>query len=223
MEQYKQDFIEFLAASGALQFGEFTLKSGRQSPYFVNTGLFETGKQIAKLGNYYAAAIKDAYADEFDLLYGPAYKGISLCVATVMSLASDFNSNKEYTFNRKEIKDHGDKKLLLGHTPTDGDRVVIIDDVITDGGALVESMDLLQDVADLTYTGVILSVNRQEKTKEGKNAVENFTEKYNMPINFIVTVSEVMKHLYNREVNGQILLDDAKLQQMTEYLAEYGI
>ncbi len=223
MEQYKQDFIEFLATSGALLFGDFTLKSGRQSPYFVNTGLFETGQQIARLGKYYAAAIKDAYGDDFDFLYGPAYKGISLCVATAMSLANDFDINKGYTFNRKEVKDHGDKKLLLGHTPADGDRVVIIDDVITDGGALVESMDLLQGVAKLEYTGVILSVNRQEKTKEGKNAVENFQNNYHMPINFIVTVSEVMEHLHDREINGQVLLDDAKLQQMHDYLKEYGV
>lgn len=223
MEQYKQDFIEFLAASNALQFGDFTLKSGRQSPYFVNTGLFETGEQIARLGNYYAAAIKDAYGDNFDFLYGPAYKGISLCVVTAMSLATDFNINKGYTFNRKEIKDHGDKKLLLGHTPVNGDRVVIIDDVITDGGALIESMELLENVAKLKYTGVILSVNRQEKTKEGKNAVENFQSSYNMPINFIVTVTDIMEHLHNRKINDHVLLDDAKLQQMKDYLAEYGV
>lgn len=223
MEKYKQEFIEFLASSGALQFGEFTLKSGRLSPYFVNTGLFETGEQMATLGKYYAAAIKDAYGDNFDFLYGPAYKGISLAVAASISLARDFDINRGYTFNRKEIKDYGDKKLLIGHQPKSGERVIVIDDVITDGGALIESMELLQKVADLKYTGVILSVNRQEKTKEGENAVASFEKQYGMPINFIVTISEIMEYLYNREINGQILLDDQKLQQIKDYLKQYGV
>ncbi|HHE65582.1 MAG TPA: orotate phosphoribosyltransferase [Bacteroidetes bacterium] len=223
MEKYKEEFIEFLASSGALQFGEFTLKSGRLSPYFVNTGLFSTGDQMATLGKYFAAAIKDSYGDNFDFLYGPAYKGISLAVATSMSLSTDFDINKGYTFNRKEIKDHGDKKLLIGHQPKQGDRVIIIDDVITDGGALIESMDLLKNIAELKYTGVILSVNRQEKTKSGKNAVEDFTKNYNMPIKFIVTVSEIMEYLHNRKINGQVLINDDMLQQIKNYLKQYGI
>jgi len=223
MEKYKQEFITFLAASGALQFGEFTLKSGRLSPYFVNTGLFSTGEQLATLGKYYAEAIKNSYQDNFDFLYGPAYKGISLAVATAASLSKDFGLNKGYTFNRKEVKDYADKKLLIGHQPKEGERVIIIDDVITDGGALIESMELLQNVANLKYTGVILSVNRQEKTKEGKNAVDNFEKTYNMPINFIVTISEIMEYLDNREINGQVLLNDNKLQQIKNYLKQYGV
>ncbi|MDP2684610.1 MAG: orotate phosphoribosyltransferase [bacterium] len=223
MEKYKEEFIEFLASSGALQFGEFTLKSGRLSPYFVNTGLFSTGDQMATLGKYFAAAIKDSYGEDFDFIYGPAYKGISLAVAASISLSKDFNINKGYTFNRKEIKDHGDKKLLIGHQPKPGERVIIIDDVITDGGALIESMDLLKDIAELKYTGVILSVNRQEKTKTEKNAVEDFTKNYNMPINFIVTVSEIMEYLHNREINGQVLINDDMLQQIKNYLKQYGV
>lgn len=223
MEKYKQKFINFLASSGALQFGEFTLKSGRRSPYFVNTGLFETGQQIATLGRYYASAIKDTYGDNFDFLYGPAYKGISLAVAASISLANDFKINKGYTFNRKEIKDHGDKKLLIGHQPKSGERVVIIDDVITDGGALVESMELLAKVADLKYTGVILSVNRQEKTKEEENAVVNFEKRFNAPIRFIVTIGEIMEYLHNREINGRVLLNDGRLQQIKDYLKQYGV
>lgn len=223
MEKYKQEFIDFLASSGALQFGEFTLKSGRLSPYFVNTGLFSTGDQMATLGKYFAAAIKDSYGDNFDFLYGPAYKGISLAVATSVSLSKDFGINKGYTFNRKEIKDYADKKLLIGHQPKEGEQVIIIDDVITDGGALIESMELLQKVTDLKYTGVILSVNRQEKTKTGKNAVEDFTKTYNMPIKFIVTISEIMEYLHNREINGQVLLNDNMLQQIKNYLKQYGV
>lgn len=223
MEKYKQQFINFLAASGALQFGEFTLKSGRLSPYFINTGLFETGEQISTLGKYYAEAIQDAWQDNFDIIYGPAYKGIPLCVATAAALATEFHINKSYTFNRKEIKDHADKKLLVGHQPQDGERLIIIDDVITDGSALIESMDLLTNIAKLKYTGVILSVNRQEKTKKGKNAVASFEEKYDMPIKFITTISEIIEYLHNREVDGKILMDDKKLKQIKEYLSEYGI
>lgn len=223
MEKYKEEFITFLATSGALQFGEFTLKSGRLSPYFVNTGLFETGEQIATLGKYFAEAIKDSYGDDYDVIYGPAYKGIPLAIAAAASLSKDFGINKSYSFNRKEVKDYADKKLLIGRTPKDGDRVVIIDDVITDGGALIESVNLLKNVAELKYVGVILSVNRQEKTKEGKNAVESFVKNYGMPINFILTVSEIMEFLHNKKINGKILLDDDKLQQIKDYLKEYGV
>ncbi|MFA5134828.1 MAG: orotate phosphoribosyltransferase [Patescibacteria group bacterium] len=223
MEKYKKKFIEFLATSGALQFGEFTLKSGRLSPYFINTGLFETGEQIATLGRYYAEAIEDAYGDQFDFIYGPAYKGIPLAVTTAAALANGQHINRAYTFNRKEIKDHGEKKAFVGHTPKDGERVVIIDDVITDGGALVETVELLRSLADLKYVGVILSVNRQEKTKEGKNAVKNFEKEYAVPIHFIVTVSEIMKHLHGKKINGTILLDDMMHKKIKEYLKEYGV
>lgn len=223
MEKYKKKFIEFLASSGALQFGEFTLKSGRLSPYFVNTGLFETGEQIATLGQYYAEAIEDEYGKKFDFIYGPAYKGIPLAVTTAAALANNQKINKAYTFNRKEIKDHGEQKVLIGHTPEDGERVIIIDDVITDGGALIETMDLLQNIADLKYVGVILSVNRQEKTKEGKNAVKSFEKKYDMPIKFIVTISEIIKYLHGKKINGKVLLDDTMHKKIKDYLKEYGI
>ncbi len=223
METYKQNFITFLAESGALQFGDFVLKSGRKSPYFINTGLFETGEQMATLGKYYAEAIRNEYKDDFDFIYGPAYKGIPLALATAISLAKDFGINKGYTFNRKEIKDHGDKKLLIGHQPKSGERVVIIDDVITDGGALVESMQLLQPLVSLKYVGVILSANRQEKTKEGKNAVKNFEDTYHMPIRFIVTIHEIMEFLLDRELNGKVLLDSNKHKQIQDYLNEYGV
>ncbi|MFH1367423.1 MAG: orotate phosphoribosyltransferase [Patescibacteria group bacterium] len=223
METYKKEFIEFLAESQALQFGEFTLKSGRLSPYFVNTGLFDTGSQIATLGKFYADAIKNSYGEDFDIIYGPAYKGIPLAVAAVTALSEKHNIDKAYTFNRKEIKDHGDKKLFVGHQPLKNERVIIIDDVITDGGALVESAELLEAINDLKFTGVILSVNRQEKTKDGQNAVENFEKKYNMPIKFIVTIGEIMEHLHNKKIKGEILLDDEKLSKIKKYLNEYGV
>lgn len=223
METYKKEFIEFLAKSQALQFGKFTLKSGRLSPYFITTGLFDTGSQIATLGKFYADAIINSYGEDFDIIYGPAYKGIPLAVAAVTALSEKHNINKAYTFNRKEIKDHGDKKLFVGHQPLKNERVIIIDDVITDGGALIESVELLEATSDLKFTGVILSVNRQEKTKDGKNAVENFEKKYNMPIKFIVTIGEIMEYLHNKKINGKILLNDEKLEKIKKYLNEYGV
>ncbi|MBU0597531.1 orotate phosphoribosyltransferase [Patescibacteria group bacterium] len=223
MEKYKQEFITFLATSNALQFGDFTLKSGRQSPYFINTGLFDTGEQIAKLGEFYAQAINDGFGKDFDIIYGPAYKGVPLCVTAAVTLSQKFNINKYYTFNRKEIKDHADKKLLVGHTPQAGERILIIDDVITDGGALIESMDILKSITGLKYAGVILSVNRQEKTKDEKNAIASFEKEYNMPIRFIVTVSEIITFLHNRKINGQTYITDEIKNKMEEYLKTYGV
>ncbi len=222
MEKYKEEFIAFLAQSAALQFGQFTLKSGRQSPYFINTGMFDNGQQISRLGQFYAEAIKKEFDQDFDVIFGPAYKGIPLCVATASALSQNYNINKYFTFNRKEVKNHGDKKLLVGHPLQSGEKILIIDDVITDGGALIESMEILNKVAELQYSGVILSVNRQEKNKKGNNAVAEFENKFDIPIRFIVTVSEIIEFLHNNELDGKIFIDDATRKNMEDYLSQYG-
>ncbi|MBU1148872.1 orotate phosphoribosyltransferase [Patescibacteria group bacterium] len=223
MEKYKEEFITFLAQSNALQFGEFTLKSGRQSPYFINTGMFDNGQQISRLGKFYAEAIKKEFDQDFDVIFGPAYKGIPLCVAAASALAQEFAIIKYFTFNRKEVKDHGDKKLLVGHPLQPGEKILIIDDVITDGGALIESVAMLNTIARLQYTGVILSVNRQEKNKAGQNAVAQFENKYKIPIRFIVTISEIIEFLHNNQIDNKIYIDDATKQRMEDYLKEYGV
>ena len=153
MQDYKKEFIEFLVKNNALQFGEFTLKSGRVSPYFINTGVFETGMAIDRLGYFFASLIKDEFNEEFDVVFGPAYKGISLAVTTTISLNKDYDMDKYYSFNRKEIKDHGDKKILVGHVLEDNDRLIMIDDVVTDGGTKFETVELINKLAQVKYVG----------------------------------------------------------------------
>ena len=223
MQTYKQQFIDFLVKNQALQFGNFTLKSGRQSPYFINTGVFETGEAIQKLGYFFASLIKDEFKDEFDVVFGPAYKGISLAVATTISLNNDYKLDKFYSFNRKEVKDHGDKKLIIGHKLADNDRVVIIDDVITDGGTKFETVELLNNLAKVKYSGLVVAVNRMEKTKEGYDAFKNIEDKLNFPVRAIVTVREIIDYLTGKEVDGQIYLTKEKSEEMEYYLKQYGV
>lgn len=223
MQNYKKEFIEFLVKNQALQFGDFTLKSGRQSPYFINTGVFESGEAIGLLGYYYASLIEDELGDDFNVVFGPAYKGISLAIATVISLEKDFEKNKLYTFNRKEVKDHGDKKLFIGHQLKDGDKLVMIDDVITDGGTKFETVELINAVAKVKYQGLVVAVNRQEKTAEGADAFKNIEEKIGMPVKAIVTVREIMDHLTGKEIGGKVYLTKEKANEMEEYLKKYGI
>ena len=223
MQEYKQQFIEFLVKNQALQFGEFTLKSGRKSPYFINTGVFETGVTIKKLGYYYAALIKDEFGDNFDVIFGPAYKGIPLSVTTAIALNSDFGLDKYYSFNRKEVKDHGDKKIIIGHKLVNDERVVIIDDVITDGGTKFETVELLNKLAKVKYTGLVVAVNRQEKTKDGLDAFANIEDKLKFPVKAIVTTTEIIEYLTGKEIDGLIYLTEKKSEEMKNYLKEYGI
>ena len=227
--EYKQQFIEFLVKNQALQFGEFTLKSGRKSPYFINTGVFETGQAIGQLGYFYASLINDEFVDQaelngdFDVIFGPAYKGISLAVTTVISLQNDFKLNKYYTFNRKEIKDHADKKILIGHNLKDGDRLIMIDDVVTDGGTKFETVELINNLAEVKYKGLVVAVNRMEKTAEGQDAFKNIEEKLGFPVKAIVTVREIIDYLIDKEIDNQVFLTKEKAQEMEEYLLKYGI
>ena len=224
MEQYKQEFIEFMVDSQVLKFGEFTLKSGRKSPFFMNAGAYVTGTQLRKLGEYYAKAIHDNYGLDFDVLFGPAYKGIPLSVATTMAISELYGKDIRYCSNRKEVKDHGDTGILLGSTLKDGDRVVIIEDVTTSGKSIEETFPILKEQADVEIKGLMVSLNRMEVGKGGvKSALDEIQEKYGFPAHAIVTMEEVVERLYNQECQGKIVIDDSIKAAIDSYYEEYGV
>ena len=223
MEQYKQEFIEFMVDSQVLKFGEFTLKSGRKSPFFMNAGAYVTGAQLRKLGEYYAKAIHDNYGDDFDVLFGPAYKGIPLCVATAMAYSELYGKEIRYCSNRKEVKDHGDVGILLGSSLKDGDRVVIIEDVTTSGKSIEETHPILKSQANVEIRGLMVSLNRMEKGLGGTvSALEEIKEKYGFDTNAIVTMGEVIEHLYNKPYKGQVYIDDKLKAEIDKYYETYG-
>ncbi|MDE7184046.1 MAG: orotate phosphoribosyltransferase [Lachnospiraceae bacterium] len=222
MEQYKKEFIEFMVDSNVLRFGEFTLKSGRKSPFFMNAGAYATGSQLRKLGAYYAQAIHDNYGTDFDVLFGPAYKGIPLSVATTMAFSELYGRDIRYCSNRKEIKDHGDVGILLGSDLNDGDRVVIIEDVTTSGKSIEETFPILKEQANVDVVGLMVSLNRQERGRTQKNALAEIREVYGIETGAIVTMEEVVDHLYNRKYNGRVLIDDKMKEAIDTYYAQYG-
>jgi len=223
MEQYKQEFIEFMVDSQVLKFGEFTLKSGRKSPFFMNAGAYVTGTQLRRLGEYYARAIHENYGDDFDVLFGPAYKGIPLSVATTVAYSELYGKEIRYCSNRKEIKDHGDKGILLGSSIKDGDRVVIIEDVTTSGKSIEETFPIIQAQGKVEIKGLMVSLNRMEKGLGGRvSALEEIKEKYSFDAHAIVTMQDVIEHLYNRPYKGQILIDDTLKAAIDEYYEKYG-
>lgn len=222
MEQYKQEFIEFMVDCNVLRFGEFTLKSGRKSPFFMNAGLYVTGAQLEKLGEYYAKAIHDNYGDDFDVLFGPAYKGIPLSVATTMAYHRLYGKEIRYCSNRKEAKDHGDAGILLGSPIKDGDKVVIIEDVTTSGKSIEETFPIIQAQGDVTIKGLMVSLNRMERGKGEKSALVEIQEKYGFPANAIVSMSDVVEHLCNKPCNGKVVIDDEIKAAIDKYYEEYG-
>ena len=222
MEAYKQEFIEFMVDSKVLKFGDFTLKSGRKSPFFMNAGAYVTGTQLMKLGEYYAKAIHDRYGDDFDVLFGPAYKGIPLTVATTIAYSKLFGKEIRYCSNRKEVKDHGDAGILLGSNLKDGDRVVVIEDVTTSGKSMEETVPIVRAQADVTIVGLMVSLNRQEKGKGDKCALDEIKDLYGFETEAIVSMEEVVEALYNKEVNGEVLIDDEMKARIDAYYAEYG-
>ena len=223
MEQYKQEFIEFMVDSQVLKFGEFTLKSGRKSPFFMNAGAYVTGTQLRKLGEYYDKAIHDNYGLDFDVLFGPAYKGIPLSVATTMAISELYGKDIRYCSNRKEVKDHGDTGILLGSKLKDGDKVVIIEDVTTSGKSIEETFPILKEQADVEIKGLMVSLNRMEIGKGGvKSALDEIQEKYGFPAHAIVTMEEVVERLYNQECQGKIVIDDSIKAAIDSYYEQYG-
>lgn len=224
MESYKQEFIEFMVDSDVLRFGEFTLKSGRKSPFFMNAGLYVTGTQLRKLGEYYARAIHEHYGDDFDVLFGPAYKGIPLSVATTMAYSELYGKDIRYCSNRKEVKDHGDTGILLGSPIKDGDRVVIIEDVTTSGKSIEETFPIIKAQGNVEIKGLMVSLNRMEKGLGGvKSALEEIKEKYGFDANAIVSMADVVEYLYNKPYNGKIIIDDTIKTAIDAYYAEYGV
>ena len=224
MEQYKQEFIEFMVESDVLKFGEFTLKSGRKSPFFMNAGAYVTGSQLMRLGEYYARAIHETYGDDFDVLFGPAYKGIPISVVTAVAFHNLYGKEVRYCSDRKEEKDHGaDKGSFLGSKLKDGDRVVMIEDVTTSGKSMEETVPKVRGAADVTIVGLMVSLNRMEKGLGGeKSALEEIREKYGFETNAIVTMEEVVEHLYNRTCQGRVVIDDTIKAALDDYYKQYG-
>ena len=224
MEAYKQEFIEFMVDCNALKFGDFTLKSGRKSPFFMNAGAYVTGSQLMKLGEYYAKAIHDKYGDDFDVLFGPAYKGIPISVVTSVAFSKLYGKEIRYCSDRKEEKDHGaDKGSFLGSKLQDGDRVVMIEDVTTSGKSMEETVPKVRGAANVEIIGLMVSLNRMEKGLGGeKSALDEIKEKYGFDANAIVTMEEVTEFLYNKPYNGEIYIDDTLKAAIDAYYEQYG-
>ena len=225
MEAYKQEFIEFMVESNVLKFGEFTLKSGRKSPFFMNAGAYVTGSQLKRLGEYYAKAIHDKYGDDFDVLFGPAYKGIPISVVTAIAYSELYGKEVRYCSDRKEEKDHGaDKGSFLGSKLQDGDRVVMIEDVTTSGKSMEETVPKVKGAADVTIVGLMVSLNRMEVGKGGeKSALKEVRDTYGFETNAIVTMEEVVEHLYNKECGGKVVIDDEIKKAIDAYYEQYGV
>ena len=218
MEQYKQEFIEFMVESDVLKFGEFTLKSGRKSPFFMNAGAYVTGSQLKRLGEYYAKAIHDIYGDDFDVLFGPAYKGIPLGVVTAIAYSELYGKEVRYCSDRKEEKDHGEGGNLVGYQPKDGDRIIIIEDVITAGTAVRETVPILQNAAKVTIPDMFISVNRCEVGQNpGKTAVMEVKEQFGINVHAIITVADIYEYLKEKPEYASVLAN------MEKYMEQYCI
>ncbi|MCR5734575.1 MAG: orotate phosphoribosyltransferase [Lachnospiraceae bacterium] len=225
MPTYKEEFIEFMIECDVLKFGDFTLKSGRKSPFFMNAGAYVTGGQLMRLGEYYAKAIHEAFGDDFDVLFGPAYKGIPLSVTTAIAYHRLYDREIKYSSNRKEIKDHGDVGILLGSKIKDGDRVVMIEDVTTSGKSIEETYPIIKAQGDVTIKGLMVSLNRMERGMGDphKSALSEIEEKYGIKTGAIVTMPEVTEYLTGRSINGKIIINDEIRSALDRYYEEYGV
>lgn len=222
MEQYKKEFIEFMVDCNVLKFGDFVTKSGRKTPFFVNTGFYRTGGQLKKLGEYYAKAIHDQFGLEFNVLFGPAYKGIPLTVATTMAISDLYQTDVKYCSNRKEVKDHGDTGILLGSPLESGDQVLIIEDVTTAGTSIGETLPIIKAQGDVTVCGLVVSVDRMERGQGTKSALQEIQETYGFKTTAIVTMEEVVSCLYNKPYGGRVYIDDTIKKAIDAYYEQYG-
>ena len=222
MEQYKKDFIEFMLSCGVLRFGDFVTKSGRQTPFFINTGFYRTGGQMAKLGEFYAKAIQDNFGLDFDVLFGPAYKGIPLSVAATMEISRLYGRDIRYCSNRKEIKDHGEKGILLGSPISAGDKVVIIEDVTTAGTSIRETVPIIKAQGTDDIMGLVVSVDRMERGTGDVSALTEIENEFGIRTCSIVSMKDVIECLYNREYEGRVIIDDALMERIDAYYEQYG-
>ena len=225
---YKEEFIHFMVSSGVLTFGDFVTKSGRRTPYFVNTGNYHTGRQAFLLGEYYAKCIaghmeSGDIPEDVNVLFGPAYKGIPLCVTTAAQLYREYGKDISYCFNRKEKKDHGEGGQMVGASLKDGDKIIVTEDVITAGTAIRETLPLLKAQADVEITSLIVSVDRMERGQGEKTAIQEIEEEFGIRTWPIVTVREVIDTLYNVPENGKIVIDDPTRERMEKYMADYCV
>ena len=202
MESYKREFIQFLEGAGVLKFGDFTAKSGRKIPYFINAGMIKTGNDIAKLGEFYAKAYNEKLGAKKAVLYGPAYKGISLAVSAAVALSKD-GLNVPFFFNRKEVKDHGEGGVFVGYVPTAGEEIVIIEDVITAGTAIRESMEILSHLDGVKVAATFIMVDRKEKGQSDKGAMQEIAEQFGFPVYSIVDVYDIIEYLEEKEENRE--------------------
>lgn len=223
MEQYKKDFIEFMIDCNVLKFGDFVTKSGRNTPFFINTSFYRTGLQLNQLALYYTKAIDDKFGLDFDVLFGPAYKGIPLAVATSMIIFQQTGKEVGYCANRKEIKDHGDKGILLGSPIKDGDNIIMIEDVTTAGTSVAETLPIIYNQGKVQVKGLVVSVDRMEKGQGSKSALTEIYEKYDIETTAIVTIEEIVEHLYNKPYKGNVIIDDNIKAKIDEYYALYGV
>ena len=222
MEQYKQEFIDFMVECQVLRFGDFVTKSGRQTPFFINTGFYRTGRALKRLGEYYAQAIHSRFGLDFDVLFGPAYKGIPLAAAAAIAFDTLYGKEVRYCSNRKEVKDHGDKGILLGSPLEDGDKVVIIEDVTTAGTSIRETVPIIQAQADAQIIGLAVSVDRMERGSGTKSALKEISDSFGFGTTAIVTMEEVTEYLYQRETEGRVLIDDEMKRRIDAYYEKYG-
>ncbi|MCR5047193.1 MAG: orotate phosphoribosyltransferase [Treponema sp.] len=221
MQDYKKEFIDFMLECQVLKFGSFTLKSGRHSPFFMNAGAYVTGDQLRRLGQYYAKAIHENFGDDFDVLFGPAYKGIPLSVAASIAYSELYGKEIRYCSNRKEIKDHGDAGILLGSPLKDGDKVVIIEDVTTSGASIEETFPIIKAQGDIKIVGEIVSLNRMEKAKDSeKSALDVIKEKYGFATAAIVSMKDVIERLWKEDGSG-VITNELK-KELDDYYAEWG-
>ena len=222
IQKYKQDFIKFMVECGVLTFGDFVTKSGRNTPFFINTGNYQNGAELRALGSYYAKAINEAYGTDFDILFGPAYKGIPLAVATVMALNEEYGANVRYASNRKEIKDHGDKGIMLGSSIQKKDKVVIIEDVTTAGTSIRETLPIITKSGDVDVLGLIVSVDRAEKGQGEKSALKEIEDTYGFKTSSIVSMGEVREYLEESLVQGTPIVGEDILKDIDAYYEKYG-
>ena len=224
MEAYKEEFIKFMVESDVLKFGDFALKSGRKSPFFMNAGAYVTGYQLKKLGEYYARAIHDNFGDDFDVLFGPAYKGIPLSVVTAIAYHDLYGKEVRYCSDRKEVKDHGADKGKLGAELHDGDRVVMVEDVTTSGKSIDETYPKVTAAANVQIKGLIVSLNRMEVGKGGVTTAQKEIEaRYGFPVASIVSMAEVVDVLLNHEIDGKVVIDGELKARIDAYYEQYGV